>query len=64
MKARRESVCGFCGEAIKRGDNIVKAHWEGFAWVHQRCRVEYYRRQSVNDGETFAGHKPSDWRRG
>lgn len=61
MKATRSGFCRFCGEPIKKGKEIRP--WTGYGWVHARCRAILFDRDVVNRGESFAGRKPSIWKR-
>jgi hypothetical protein len=61
VNAAFDGTCPVCTRAVKKGSSVRKVE---AGWAHLSCAEFESNRQAVLDGRTFAGHKPSDWRRG
>jgi hypothetical protein len=76
MRAKYATTCPKCGKKVPIGELIEKI---GEKYGHQACapkrrsslpskgsaRREFERNKArIEAGETFRGHKPSDWSRG
>lgn len=64
LSAKFPGTCPLCNAQVAPGDPIGR--WMG-SWAHRAC-VEGWRQFESNQlkilsGQTFAGHKPSDWKR-
>ncbi len=54
-------TCRTCERDYPAGTRLGKV---GDGWAHLACAEAVRERDRILRGETFAGHKPSDWRRG
>ncbi|MEU8024697.1 hypothetical protein AB0B88_21050 [Micromonospora haikouensis] len=61
VAARFPGICVTCERGYPAG---VRLGQVGDGWAHLACAEAVRERDRILRGETFAGHKPSDWRRG
>lgn len=61
VAARFPGTCVTCERGYAAGARLDKLP-DG--WAHVDCANAVRERDRILRGETFAGHKPSDWRRG
>ncbi|MGN6132572.1 MAG: hypothetical protein ACTHOK_19750 [Nocardioidaceae bacterium] len=61
LTAKFNTTCEVCGEVVKVGSAIARV---GEKYGHPAC-AEYARnKRRIEAGETYRGHKVSDWSRG
>ena len=61
VSAAYAGTCPLCRRGYQAGTKVAKSA-EG--WAHAACAQAQRERDRILSGETFRGHKPSDWKLG